>query len=48
VSGTNLVTWTDFTGYSPEVSSEDVLAVGIDGGSYPVAKTIIAGLNVSF
>ncbi len=48
VSGTNLVTWTDFSGYSPEVSSENVLEVGIDGGSYPVAKTIIAGLNVSF
>jgi hypothetical protein len=48
VSGTNLVTWTDFTGYSPEVSSENVLSVGIDHGSYPVSKTLIAGLNISF
>jgi TonB-linked SusC/RagA family outer membrane protein len=48
VSGTNLATWTKFTGFSPEVSSENVLSVGIDGGSYPVAKTIIAGMNVSF
>jgi len=48
VSGTNLATWTDFTGFSPEVSSENVLSVGIDGGSYPVAKTLTAGINVSF
>ncbi len=48
VSGTNLVTWTKFTGYTPEISSENVLAVGIDHGSYPIAKTLIAGLNVTF
>lgn len=48
VSGTNLVTWTDFTGYTPEISSENVLGVGIDGGSYPIAKTIVAGINISF
>lgn len=48
VSGTNLLTWTKFTGYTPEVSSENVLAVGIDHGSYPVAKTLIAGISVTF
>jgi len=48
VSGTNLVTWTDFTGYTPEISSEDVLSVGIDRGSYPVAKTWIVGLSLTF
>jgi hypothetical protein len=48
VSGTNLVTWTDFSGFSPEVSSENVLEVGIDHGAYPVAKSFIGGINVSF
>jgi TonB-linked SusC/RagA family outer membrane protein len=48
VSGTNLVTWTDYTGYTPEVSSENVLSVGIDSGRYPVSKTVLFGLNVAF
>ncbi len=48
VSGKNLVTWTKYTGYSPQVSSENVLSVGIDSGFYPDSKSITAGLNVSF
>ncbi len=46
--GTNVFTLTDFTGYSPEFGSEDVLSSGIDRGIYPVSAIYSAGLNVSF
>lgn len=48
VSGTDIFTSTEYTGYAPEFSSGDVLSVGIDRGIYPVAKTYNVGLNVSF
>ncbi|MCB0669721.1 MAG: SusC/RagA family TonB-linked outer membrane protein, partial [Saprospiraceae bacterium] len=48
VSGTNILTSTDYTGYAPEFSSSDVLSVGIDRGIYPIAQTYNIGLNVSF
>lgn len=48
VSGANLITWTHYTGYGPDVSSFRGLRIGIDGGSYPPSRTIILGLNVQF
>ncbi|MCB0686607.1 MAG: TonB-dependent receptor [Saprospiraceae bacterium] len=48
VSGTNIFTSTDYTGYAPEFSSSNVLSVGIDTGVYPLAKTYNVGLNVVF
>ncbi|MBK8504833.1 MAG: TonB-dependent receptor [Saprospiraceae bacterium] len=48
VSGTNILTTTEYTGYAPEFSSGDVLSVGIDRGIYPIAKTYNFGLNLSF
>ena len=55
VRGTNLVTLTDFTGYSPEVSGYNrdgsggnVIDSGIDNGIYPVPSIYSAGLNVTF
>ena len=48
VSGTNLLTSTDYTGYAVEFGSSDVLSAGIDRGVYPIAKTFNVGLNVSF
>jgi TonB-linked SusC/RagA family outer membrane protein len=48
VSGTNLWTLTKFTGYSPEVSSEDVLSNGIDEGGYPVTSVYSVGINLTF
>ena len=48
VSGTNILTTTEYTGYAPEFSSGDVLSVGIDRGIYPIAKTYNIGLNLSF
>lgn len=48
VSGTNLITWTDYTGYMPEVGSNSPFSSGIDAGIYPIAKTYTVGLSVSF
>jgi hypothetical protein len=48
VSGTNLITWTDYTGYMPEVGSSSPFSSGIDAGIYPIAKTYTVGVNVSF
>lgn len=42
VTGQNLLTFTKYKGYDPEVAS------GSDSGAYPTAKTISFGVNVSF
>lgn len=46
VTGQNLVTWTHYTAYDPEVSSYSGLQLGVDDGSYPQSRTFIFGLNV--
>jgi TonB-linked SusC/RagA family outer membrane protein len=50
VTGTNLLTWTDYSGYDPDVSGQSVGNTnrGIDIGAYPLSKTIIAGLNINY
>lgn len=47
-SGENLLTWTNYTGYDPDVSSYSGLRIGVDDGSYPQSRTFILGLNVEF
>ena len=42
VTGENLFTFTEYTGYDPEISG------GIDKGYYPQAKTLMLGLNLQF
>lgn len=46
----NLVTWTKYSGYDPEVNrfGQDSRSQGFDYGSYPTARTVLFGLNVSF
>ena len=48
VSGQNLFTKTDYSGYDPEVSrfAQDNLSQGTDYGSYPSAKMFLVGLNI--
>jgi hypothetical protein len=46
--GTNLFTSTNFTGYTPEVTSGSVLDNGIDNSTYPVSAIYSVGLNVTF
>jgi TonB-linked SusC/RagA family outer membrane protein len=49
VSAQNLLTWTNYTGYDPEVSVvSSALSPGIDFSSYPRNKIITAGLNLNF
>ncbi len=49
ISGQNLWTITDYSGYDPEINSRaGNLARGFDYGGYPTAKTYTLGLNLSF
>jgi TonB-linked SusC/RagA family outer membrane protein len=50
VTGQNLLTWTDYSGYDPEVSSDPFSSTqfGRDFGTYPQARTYTIGLNASF
>jgi len=50
VSGQNLITWTDYSGYDPEVSADPFssTSIGRDFGVYPQARTYTVGLNASF
>lgn len=47
VQGTNLFTWTDYSGYNPEVNkrSTDALRPGEDYCSYPLSRTFSVGVN---
>ncbi|MDB5152920.1 MAG: SusC/RagA family protein [Mucilaginibacter sp.] len=50
VSAQNLLTFTHYTGYDPEVNTfgQNNLLQGIDFGAYPSSKTFLAGLNITF
>ncbi|RAJ11085.1 TonB-linked SusC/RagA family outer membrane protein [Chitinophaga skermanii] len=45
VTGSNLFTITKYKGFDPEVGTDEV---GIDKARYPLARTIMVGLNVNF
>ncbi|MBX2889397.1 MAG: TonB-dependent receptor [Saprospiraceae bacterium] len=47
-SGTNLWTKQQYSGYSPEFPGGSVFTAGLDYGNYPIAKTLLFGLDVSF
>jgi len=48
VKGNNLYTMTKFTGYTPEIGSENVLSNGIDTGIYPITAVYSFGINLTF
>ncbi len=48
VSGTNLWTKQNFSGYSPEFPGSSPYAVGLDTLNYPMSKTWLFGLDVTF
>jgi TonB-linked SusC/RagA family outer membrane protein len=48
ITGENLITWTHYSAYDPDVSSYSGTQLGIDDGSYPQSRTFIFGLNVQF
>ena len=48
-SAQNLITWTNYTGYDPEVSvATNSLTPGIDFSAYPRNKTVTLGVNINF
>ena len=47
VQAENLVTWTKYWGFDPEISSS-ATSLGIDRGVYPQARTFTIGANISF
>jgi TonB-linked SusC/RagA family outer membrane protein len=50
VTGNNLKTWTEYSGFNPDVSSMGVGNVnrGVDVGAYPLARTFTIGVNVGY
>lgn len=52
LSSQNLLTFTNYSGYDPEIAARDginnTLGAGIDYGQFPAARTILAGLQLTF
>ncbi len=50
VSGNNLVTFTDYSGYDPEIGSRlnALNTVGVDYGQFPRPRTILLGVQLGF
>jgi TonB-linked SusC/RagA family outer membrane protein len=48
ISADNLYTWTNYSGYDPEVSYHNKLISGLDYTSYPRSRTIVFGINAKF
>lgn len=50
ITGENLLTFTNYSGFDPEVNAYGTSAVelGIDYGTYPQARSLIVGINVQF
>ena len=48
VYGNNLLTWTKYKWYDPEISLGSALTPGVDSGRYPREREIGGGLNVNF
>ena len=49
-TGQNLVTWTDYPGYDPEVQTynKDPQRRGVDFGGYPGTRTYTLGLKFNY
>lgn len=48
VSAENLLTFTKYDGFEPEVASGGYTTIGIDRGIYPQSRTISLGANITF
>lgn len=46
VSAQNLLTFTQYSGFDPEIGSTSPLASGVDDGVYPIPRTYMLGLRV--
>jgi hypothetical protein len=45
VTGNNLLTFTKYTGFDPEIGGG---SYGVDRGIYPQARALMLGINVGF
>jgi hypothetical protein len=48
VAAENLLTFTSYEGFDPEIASGNYTTIGIDRGIYPQARTISIGANITF
>jgi TonB-linked SusC/RagA family outer membrane protein len=49
VSGSNLLTWSNYSGYDPEAnSSTDSFVRGVDNGSFPKNRSYNLGVDITF
>jgi TonB-linked SusC/RagA family outer membrane protein len=48
VAGSNVFTFTSYSGLDPEVGTRGTLEIGIDRGFYPSPRMFMVGLNVTF
>jgi TonB-linked SusC/RagA family outer membrane protein len=48
VTGENLLTFTGYDGFDPEIASGSYTTIGVDKGIYPQSRTISVGANISF
>lgn len=49
ITGQNIYTWTKYTGYDPEISTQGSgMTRGADYGGYPSARSFIFGVNLNF
>jgi len=48
VAVNNLHTFTNYSGYNPDVSNASPLGAGVDLGQYPQTRTFTMGVNISF
>ncbi|RLJ69492.1 TonB-linked SusC/RagA family outer membrane protein [Pedobacter alluvionis] len=48
VTGNNLLTVTNFRGFNPDATSDNVLTSGYSNSNYPVARSFVAGFNLTF
>jgi TonB-linked SusC/RagA family outer membrane protein len=49
ISGSNLLTWTDYTGFDPEVNTngQNSISTGMDRAAYPNARSIQGGISLT-
>lgn len=48
-TGSNLLTWTKYSGFDPEVSTKgNGLTSGVDFGAYPKSRSFVFGINLAF
>jgi hypothetical protein len=48
VSGQNLFTITNYSGFNPEVRGEGLFGRGVDDGNFPTSRTITGGIQFGF